>query len=95
MFTSHPALLKLNKYVEIHKCSIFTVILGTQSVTFTVTSKYLHTGSTTGKMLGMFCIITLLKMLLSNSHCALFDLQSVFVDDKHRKYMTKTDTYGF
>ena len=59
-----------------------------------VTSKYLHTISTTGKMLRMVCIMTLLKMLLSNSR-AVVDLQRVFADDKHTMYMTKTDIYGF
>lgn len=59
-----------------------------------VTSKYLHAVSMTGKMLGMVCIMTLLKMLLSNSDCALVDLQQVFADDKHRMCVTKTDIYG-
>lgn len=60
-----------------------------------VTSKYLHTVSVTAKMLRTVCIMTLLKMLLSNRHCALVDLQPVFADDKHRMYMTKPDIYDF
>lgn len=60
-----------------------------------VTSKYLHTVSTTGKKLRRVCIMTLLKMLLSNSHRALVDLQPVFADDKHRMYITKTDICAF
>lgn len=55
----------------------------------------MHTVRVTGNMLRMVCVMMLLKMLLSNSHCGLVDFQTVFDDEKHLMDVTKTDIHGF